>query len=77
MPEDYDELFKTGMFKAPPDFADHVMAEVARQPLPDLASLPRRVRECIQWLTLIGAALLGAFQLATFMFGIWSITSAG
>ena len=53
------------------------MAEVARQPLPDFPSRPRRVRERIQWLTLTGAALLGAVQLAAFMFGIWSITSAG
>lgn len=77
MLEDYDELFKAGMFEPPPDFADRVMAEVARQPLPDFPSRPQRLRERIQWLTLFGAALLGAIQLATFMFGIWSITSAG
>lgn len=76
MPEDYEELLKAGLFEPPDDFADRVMAKIAEQPLPDFPAHTHRMRESIQWLTLLVASLLGAIQLATFMFGIWSATSA-
>lgn len=77
MPEDYEELLMAGLFEPPDDFADKVMARIAEQPFPDFPVPASRGRERIQWLALIAASLIGAIQLAGFMFGIWSATSAG
>jgi hypothetical protein len=74
MREDYEALLRAGLYRPPADFADCVMA---RLEAPEPAARARPRGERIQWLALIGASLLGAMQLAAFMFGIWSATSAG
>lgn len=76
MPEDFEQLLKTGLLEPPEDFTRRVMERVDELPLPDFAAPPRRAREKIQWLALIGAGLVAATQLAAFMFGIWTATAA-
>jgi len=77
MLEEHEELLKVGLFDPPADFTDRIMEGIAVLPLPDFPPHhPHHGRERIQWLALVGAALLGVAQLAAFMFGIWSATSA-
>jgi hypothetical protein len=77
MHEDFDDLLKDGLLAPPEDFARRVMARVDELPPPEFAALPRRAGARMQWIALAGAGLLGAAQLAAFMFGIWTATAAG
>lgn len=77
MPEDFEELLKTGFLEPPEDFTNLVMERIGELPLPDFPAQPSRVQERIQWITLIGAGLVAATQLAAFVFGIWAATAAG
>jgi hypothetical protein len=77
MPEDYEDLMRVGLLEPPAGFSERVMAEIERSPIPDFSYRSDRRRERVEFLTLIGAGLLGAAQLAAFMFGIWTATSAG
>lgn len=68
-----DTLLESGLLSVPDDFAERVMREVWASSLP-----VRRPRwqERLQWLALLGSAVLGALQLTTFIFGIWAATAA-
>jgi hypothetical protein len=76
MPEDFDELLKGGLLAPPENFTHRVMARIAELPLPVSAAETGGRAERIQWLALVGASLVGAAQLAAFMFGIWTTTVA-
>ncbi len=73
MNEDLDSLLASGLLSVPDDFTERVMREIARLPQP----APRRSwSEKLQWLAAGGAALVGAVELFSFMFGIWTTTTA-
>jgi hypothetical protein len=76
MPEDFDELLKGEVLALREDFALRVMARIGQLPMPESPAEPSGRAERIQWLALIGAGLVGAAQLAAFMFGIWATTAA-
>jgi hypothetical protein len=58
----------------PRDFTERVMQRI--QTLPAPAPSPRRAG-WLAWIALAGGALLGTAQLAGFMFGIWTASTAG
>lgn len=68
MIEHYEDLLQAGRYAPPADFSDRVMARIMDQ--------PRTSRPQAQWLALAAASLLGAIQLATFIFGVWITASA-
>ena len=76
MPEDLDELLEGGLLAPPEDFTRRVMERVAELPLPQSSADKGGRAERIQWLAIVGAGLVGAAQLAAFMFGIWTTTAA-
>jgi hypothetical protein len=76
MRDDFDELLKSGLLAPPEDFAHRVMQRIAGLPLPELPAQPRGTESMIQWIALVGAGLIGAAQLAAFMFGIWTAAAA-
>ena len=56
------------------DFAERVMQRIRALPAP----APSRQRAgWLAWFALAAGALLGAAQLAGFMFGIWTAATAG
>lgn len=77
MTDDNEDLLKAGFFEPPRDFTEGVMSKIAKLPYPEFTPPPKERPPKIQWLALIGTGLLGAAQLAVFMFGIWTATSAG
>lgn len=76
MIEHYEDLLQAGRYTPPADFSDRVMARIMDQPEPGFAAPPRTSRPQAQWLALAAASLLGAIQLATFIFGVWLTASA-
>jgi hypothetical protein len=81
--EDYEKLLREGLLAPPEDFVRGTMARVAAAPEPAPAPVPRAprawpaARDVAQWLALAGAALVGAIQVASYVFGIWILSSAG
>jgi hypothetical protein len=73
MNDELDTLLKTSLLSVPDDFTERVMREIKRLPL---AEHPKTWNQRLQWLAIIGAALLGVFELVTFIFGIWTVTTA-
>jgi hypothetical protein len=73
MDKQLDALLNAPLLDVPADFTREVMQRVAWLPLP--AARPG-LRERLQELALIVGGLLGAAQLASFMFGIWTVSSA-
>jgi hypothetical protein len=76
MDKDLDALLGAPLLDVPDDFTQRVMQQVQYLPQPQL---PRRRgwQEKLQALALIAGGILGATQLAVFMFGIWAASSAG
>lgn len=71
--DELDALLQSGLLAVPDDFTERVMRKVRASPLP----APRHAwAERLQWLALVGGAVLGAFEVAAFIFGIWAATSA-
>ncbi|MES2298686.1 MAG: hypothetical protein V4582_16705 [Pseudomonadota bacterium] len=73
MDKEFDELLGTPLLEVPEHFTRTVMGRVAAMPAP---ARPAGLRERIQELALILGGLAGAAQLASFMFGIWAVSSA-
>jgi hypothetical protein len=77
MHRDDEELLRQGLIVPPEDFVRRTMARVATAPLPRRYQARPAMREIAQWVALAGAALFGAVQMASYMFGIWIISGAG
>jgi len=77
MNEADEDLLRAGLFEPPEDFTQRVIDRIAEAPAPRWTPAVGTRRSTAQWLALAGAALWGAVQLATYMFGIWAATSAG
>lgn len=73
MDKELDALLEEGLLSVPGDFVERVMREVRTSPLP---VRPRRWRERLQWLALIGSGILGVMELSGFVFGMWTTTNA-
>ncbi len=68
MNDDWDKLLAAGLLSVPDDFAERVLREINRLPQPEpQKTWPQR----LQWLAAIGAAVFGAVELISFIFGIW------
>lgn len=74
MSKNLDELMQTAALQPPEDFVRRVMQQIDLLPQPTAEPRPR---DWLQWLALIGGIILGAAQLASFMFGVWATTTAG
>lgn len=74
MSKNLDELMQTAALQPPEDFVRRVMQQIDLLPQPTAKPRPR---DWLQWLALIGGIILGAAQLASFMFGVWATTTAG
>jgi hypothetical protein len=80
MDKDLDQLLASDLLEVPQGFAQTVMARVRELPLPLNAELPPTAdqpKEWLQWLSLIGSAILGVAQLSGFVFGIWAASAVG
>jgi hypothetical protein len=73
MSDDLDTLLQTDLVSVPDDFAERVMRRV--QASPRAAAQPRWMRR-LQWVALLGGALVGALEVVTFIFGLWAATAA-
>lgn len=69
-----EQLLQTGPLQPPNDFTARVMQQIQYLPLPEREAKPL---EWLQWLALVGGALLGLEQLAAFVFGVWVASAAG
>lgn len=69
-----EQLLQTDLLQAPEDFTARVMERIQYLPLPERDARPL---EWLQWLALVGGALLGLEQLTAFVFGIWVASAAG
>ena len=74
MDEDLDTLLGAAQLEPPDDFGARVMLRVRRLPLP---ARHAGALALLQKLALIAGGIVGAAQLAAFMFGVWSASSAG
>ena len=74
MDKDLDAMLGTQLLDVPDDFTQRVMQRVQFMPLPQRQ--PGWL-EKLQGLALIVGGILGATQLAAFMFGIWAASAAG
>lgn len=73
MNNDLDNLLTADLVPVPDDFTGRVMREINRLPLPE----PRQTwRDRLQWLAITGTAALGIVELFSFIFGIWTATTA-
>lgn len=73
MNKDLDNIMTSGLLSVPDDFTERVMHEIYRLPGP----APRQPwRDRLQCLAIIGTAALGAVELFSFIFGIWTATTA-
>jgi hypothetical protein len=74
MDDKLESLLRTELLQPPGDFADRIMQRIEFMPAP-----PRRngLTEKLQELALLAGGILGAAQLASFMFGIWTAAVAG
>lgn len=73
MNKDLDNLLTSGLLQVPDDFTERVMREINRLPQP----APRQAwRDRLQSLAMIGAVTVGIIELFSFIFGIWTATTA-
>ena len=77
MPDNLDEILQGDLLTPPDDFSSRVMLRIAELPAPSFPARTSHAAERMQVAALIGASLVGAIQLLTFMFGIWTATAAG
>ena len=76
MDEDLDSLLSGALLVVPNDFTHRIMQALPRTPAP----VPVRhttLLDRLQALALVVGGMAGAAQLAAFMFGIWSVSTAG
>ena len=74
MDNDLDALLRAELLQPPVDFTKRVMQQLKYFPIPARRS---GLLEKLQSLALIIGGIVGAAQLAAFMFGIWTASSAG
>jgi hypothetical protein len=74
MSDPLDRLLSEPLLQPPADFTERVMQRIQTLPAP---APSRRRAGWLAWLALAAGALLGAAQLAGFMFGIWTAATAG
>jgi len=74
MTDPLDRLLSEPLLQPPADFTERVMQRIQTLPAP---APSRRRAGWLAWLALAAGALLGAAQLAGFMFGIWTASTAG
>lgn len=74
MSDPMDRLLSEPLLQPPDDFTERVMQRIQTLPAP---APSRRRAGWLAWLALAAGALLGAAQLAGFMFGIWTAATAG
>ena len=74
---DLDTCFTQNLLQPPPDFTAQVMQHLASEPLPFAAAMSAKRWEWLQWLALLGGALLSLEQLVSYIFGVWLVTSIG
>jgi hypothetical protein len=73
MNKELDNLLKSGLVSVPDDFTERVMREINQLPEP----APRQIwRVRLQWLAITGTAAVGIIELISFIFGIWTATTA-
>jgi hypothetical protein len=80
MDKKLDQFLASDLLEVPEGFAQTVMSRVHELPLPLIAELPPTAdqpKEWLQWLALIGSAILGVAQLSGFIFGIWAASTVG
>lgn len=77
MSDDLNEILHGDLLTPPDDFSSQVMLRIAELPAPSFPTRTSHATERMQVAALIGASLVGAIQLVTFMFGIWAATAAG
>ena len=74
--DEFDDLLRSDLLHTPDDFSAQVMQQIYRMPLPLPLPQPRLSwQQKLQNLALIAGGILGAVQLAAFMFGIWAASS--
>lgn len=73
-PDPLDQWLQTDLLQVPDGFSERVMQHIHKLPLPEQRNKPL---DWLQWLALLGGALLGLEQLAAFMFGAWVMGAAG
>ena len=72
MDKDLDDLLRSDLLHLPEQFSGRVMQQIGRLPLPQRRP---RWQQQLQNLALIAGGILGAVQLAAFMFGIWAASA--
>ncbi len=76
MHDEDEELLRHGLFEPPAGFAQRVMAQISGDPFAVPHQRPRPWRFRLQGLAWIGTAAIAAFELASFMFGVWTTLNA-
>lgn len=77
MSDDLDKVLQGDPLTPPDDFSSRVMLRIAELPAASFPTRTSHAMERMQVAALIGTSLVGAIQLFTFMFGIWTATAAG
>ena len=73
MNDKLDKLLDTEILSIPDNFAVQVMKEINQLPMP----APKKTwKEHVQWLAIFGSATLGMVEVFSFIFGIWTATTA-
>jgi hypothetical protein len=73
MNKNLENLLNSGLVSVPDDFTERVMHEINQLPEP----APRQIwRDWLQWLAISGTAAVGIIELISFIFGIWTATTA-
>jgi anti-sigma factor RsiW len=76
MDRDLDTLLSAQLLDVPVDFTQRVMGRIHLMPMPMPRPRPGWLDK-LQALALIAGGILGATQLAAFMFGMWTASAAG
>ena len=73
MNHNFDALLVSGLVKVPEDFCERVMREINRLPQP----APKKTwQDNWLWLAISGSAVVGIVELFSYVFGIWTVTTA-
>ncbi len=73
MNEKLDTLLNSDLLSVPDNFTEQVMKEINQLPIP----IPhQRWKNRLQWLAIFSSAILGTIELFSFIFGIWTATTA-
>ncbi|HEX5125811.1 MAG TPA: hypothetical protein VFW00_03645 [Rhodocyclaceae bacterium] len=74
MSDKLDEILEAGLLEVPDSFSQRLLQHIDQLPWPARVIY---VSDILEWLALIGGGVLGLAQLASFMFGIWTVSAAG